>query len=159
VSMLLYGVTRACEQATGNGLEGRPLETVTADGLGAIVSSDPSGVAAPSESLLWEYEQVLERLMACHVVLPARFGSVLADRTAVHEMLRRRSAELGRSLGRVEGAVEFGVTTGWSEVAPTPESTTGTSYLLGRLTMHRRASEVARRLGPLAMLSRSSRQR
>src|SRR5581483_12139979 len=63
------------------------------------------------------------------------------------------------ALARVEGAVEFGLTTCWRDLEEPVYAGSGTAYLLGRLTLHRRASEVARSLHPLTALCRSSRQR
>jgi hypothetical protein len=159
MSLLMYAVSTAPAAIAGIGLGGSRLEGIEHDGLLAIVSAGTSSPLEPTEENLWEYDQALERLMAPHVILPARFGTFLRDRAAVVEMLQDRRSELLRALERVRGAVEFGITTGWREAGEPIDSDSGTAYLLGRLALHRRASEVARRLDPLAALSRSSRQR
>jgi Gas vesicle synthesis protein GvpL/GvpF len=157
MSLLLYAVTSSEEKVAGAGLGGMPLQTVEAPPLAAIVSGPAA--SQPRREELWEYDHVLERLMARHVILPARFGSLMDSRMDVRELLERRQKELRRSLDRVRGTVEFGVTTGWRDQLEPAEPETGTDYLLGRLALHRRASDVARRLEPLGSLARSSRQR
>src|SRR5205085_7858775 len=95
---------------------------------------------------LWRYEQLIERLMGCGALLPARFGSVFADEDEVRSMLRERRVELERSLDRVKGAVELAIRSSWSEelggIAERRPST-GTGYMLGRLELQRRARDVA----------------
>lgn len=157
MSVLLYAVTSSGEEVSGAGLGGIPLHTVDVPPLAAIVSGPAA--SRPRQDELWEYDHVLERLMARHVILPARFGSLMDSGMEVRELLQRRQQELCRSLDRVRGTVEFGVTTGWRDQAEPAEPETGTDYLLGRLDLHRRASDVARRLEPLGSLARSSRQR
>jgi len=158
MSLLLYAVTSSGERVRGAGLGGAPLQTIKAPPLAAIVSDGPAE-SEPQESILWEYDNVLERLMARHVILPARFGSLMDGHAEVRALLHRRRDELGRSLERVRGAVEFGLSTGWRDPDERPEPSSGTEYMLGRLALHRRASEVARTLEPLGALARSSRQR
>ncbi len=159
MSLLLYAIKTAGETVRGRGLGGQPLHSVDAQGLAAIVGPAPGGGTEPDEGALWKYEEVQERLMAHHVILPARFGTVLADETAVRALLRDRELELRRALDRVCGSVEFGITTAWHDPDEPREPASGTAYLLSRLTRDRRACEVARLLHPLSALSRSSRQR
>jgi Gas vesicle synthesis protein GvpL/GvpF len=159
MSLLLYAVTTSGEQVAATGLGGNRLDAIEEHGLTAIVSPVAGNAVSADHDTMWEYEQVLERLMARHAILPARFGSVLADRATVRAMLGDRRQELERALARVSGSVEFGITTAWRDQDESPEPSSGTAYMRSRLDLNRRASEVARRLDPLNVLSRSRRQR
>src|SRR5215210_2729133 len=90
------------------GFEGAALRTVRASGVAAIVS-DLEARVEPSETALWEHEDVVESLMGSGAVLPMRFGSTLADDDAVGRMLGERAGELAAGLARVRGAVELGL--------------------------------------------------
>jgi hypothetical protein len=162
MSLLMYAVTEApAREIRGTGLRGARLGGVEERGLVAIVSEGDGSSIEASEEALWEYEQALERLMARHVILPARFASILADETETRAMIGRRYGELIAALDRVRGAVELGISVGWRDGAETSAEPpgSGTEYLLGRLALQRRASAIARGLDPLAALARSSRLR
>jgi hypothetical protein len=159
VSLLLYGVTdRPLQSSAGRGVSGARLRSVSAHGLVAVVSEPRADRMTPTAEALWEFEQAIERLMAGHALLPARFASVLEDEQSLLTMLEDKSAQLRGAIERIRGAVEFGISVGW-QLEPATDADSGTAYLLERLALHRRASELARVLDPLAQLARCSRQR
>ena len=61
------------------GPDDKPLRVVAVGELAAVVSDHDQSRLSSSALSLWGYEQVMERLMASRTVLPARFGTVLAD--------------------------------------------------------------------------------
>lgn len=152
MSLVVYAITDAPAAETG------PLRTVERDGLAAVVSEHDG--QRPERSDLWGYEQVMERLMAEHTILPMRFGTVLADERKVRAMIGERFEELHAGLERVRGAVELSLRAGWREPsAPVTATGPGTAYMLDRVALDRRARALADRLDPLGALAREMRRR
>jgi hypothetical protein len=161
---VVYAITDTHSPAIDErGLNGRPLRAVAQDDLAAVVSEHDATRVASSAANLWDYEQVMERLMADHTLLPMRFGTVLAGDSAVRAMLSERAEELRAGLERVRGAVELGIRAGWRDAAGPAESSgqagEGTAYMLKRLALHRQACDLVDRLDPLAGLARDIRLR
>ena len=89
--LYLYGMTRAGPLPVG--LAERGIELVAADGCAAIVSPiDASPVTATRRNLL-AHADVVESLHERAIVLPARFGTVVADREAALELLTLPAVE------------------------------------------------------------------
>jgi hypothetical protein len=162
MSLLLYGVVEAGGGAvTGVGLDDRRLRTVLEGPLAAIVTEHEGNPPEPAIERLREYEQTVRRLMDGGAILPARFGSVLADEGTVHALLRRRRRDLLVRVRRVRGAVELALRASWRGGTRTPRQTapaSGTSYLRERLELRQSARRVASELDPLSSLARSSRR-
>lgn len=155
MSLVLYAITEAGEGG-GSGLHGESLRTVSEGGLTAVVSVHAGPRGTPDAAAdLWEYERVVERLMGARAILPMRFGTVLGDEQAVRGLIRERHAALAAGLERVRGTVEVAVRAGWREPEPPARADgPGTTYMLDRLALHRRARELADRLSPLAEMAR-----
>lgn len=83
--LYLYGMTRAGPLPAG--LAERGIELVAADGRAAIVSSIESSPVTATRRNLLAHAEVVERLHERAIVLPARFGTVVADRDAALELL------------------------------------------------------------------------
>lgn len=163
MSVLLYAIVRSSSpHVAGEGLDGRALRRVTANGLSGVVS-DHEALPATSERTLWAYEHAIEALMATDAVLPARFGTAFDDDPGVQAMLKRRHDELRAALDRVRGAVELGVRATWAaapDERPPAGSSAGTAYMLGRLELSRRARALAAKLeADLGTLARASSSR
>lgn len=147
MSLILYGVCeRGPEPPPGQGLGGRPLRPVTAGDLTAIVSEAPDDLAV-HEGALRIYARVVESLEALGTVLPARFGTRLANDQAATRLLVERRDRFVAALARVQGAAEMGI----RATAPLPEPSAahgdpGRAYLLGRLEQRRRAEQLAARI-------------
>jgi hypothetical protein len=165
----VYAITEPqAEVPDAPGFEGAPLRMVRAGSVAAI-ASDLDERVEPSESTLWEHERVVEELMGSRALLPMRFGSTLADETALEAMLGDREEELVRGLARVQGAVELGVRALWeaedepgadADAPAPPAAGAGTTYLLRRLGRSRRSEELADAVhAPLDLLARESRRR
>jgi hypothetical protein len=83
------------------------LRAVPADGLAAVCG--PAADVRVSPEALWRHEEVVEALMADRDLLPVRYGSRLADETAVARAVEERHDEFEVALSRVRGAVELSV--------------------------------------------------
>jgi hypothetical protein len=164
MSVLVYAFTDASEPTIdGRGLDGCPLRLLVEDDLAAVVADHGESRLERSAATLLGYERVMERLTASRAVLPARFGTVLAGDADVLALVGERREELTAALEGVRGAVELGTRARWREggtpKSPGPGGGPGTAYLTGRMALHRRAHDLARRLDPLAGLARDVRRR
>lgn len=148
MTLLLYAIAGG-EDGAGprpDGIDGRPVWDVAADGLTAFVGTAPSALS-PDRDTLVRYEGTVEALMGERTVLPARFGTVLDDAEDVRQLLRERRDRLVASLERVQGAVELGVRAEWDgKAAPPARRPTGPNagidYMLERLELRRRARDI-----------------
>jgi hypothetical protein len=140
----------------GVGLDEEPLIAIEHDGVALVASCHPAGPPAPTAEALWRYEEIIERLTARRAILPARFGSLLADEHEARRALRTHRDELRQGLDRVRGAVELGIRACWAPAPTSPPARSGTEYMLGQLDVHRRAQRVAELVAPLEALARSS---
>src|SRR3990172_2536152 len=100
------------------GLGGAPVYAVSHQGLAGLVSnhSGPGFGALPKEELvsqLLAHQSVVERIMASHAVLPAKFGTILAGAAEVRELLSQGYSRLLNYLARVQGKVEVEVAATW----------------------------------------------
>jgi hypothetical protein len=157
MSLLAYAFAETHADAIdGVGLEEQPLMAIEDDGVALVASRHASGPPAPTAEALWRYEEIVERLMAHQAILPARFGTILADEDEARSALCARRDDLRRGLDRVRGAVELGIRATWSDAPAPPTAHSGTEYMLGRLDVHRRAQRAADLVAPLGALARDS---
>jgi hypothetical protein len=161
MSLVLYGVVEAGDLVSGLGLDDEPLHTIVEGPLAAVVSDHAGEAPEPGLAHLREYESTVRRLMDCGAILPARFGSVLADEGAVRGRLRRHHRDLLSRLRRVRGTVELALRATWrvgAGMLPGTRPATGASYLRERLELRQSARRVASELDSLGTLARSSRR-
>lgn len=160
--MLLYGITDTASAALDvTGLGARPLRRVAEGPLAAVVADQDGAPPEPTIDTLRDYEHVVAQLMDAGPILPAQFGSAMADEDAVRAMLRERHVDLQARLERVRGAVELGLRATWRDQdgdAPEAPAQSGTEYLRRRMDRRRRAREIARDLDQLTELARSCRR-
>lgn len=162
MSLLLYGIVEAAgDSPSDQGLDGRPLRGVAEGPLLAVVSDHDGVDPEPTAAAMTAYEHIVCRLMDRAAILPARFGSVLADEPAVRALLRGRRTDLLARLRRVRGAVEIGLRASWRDGGrPRPDAPgqSGTSYLRDRLELRQSARRVAGELEPLSAIALSARR-
>jgi hypothetical protein len=108
---------------------GGPLVVLSCGELGAVVSKVhaadmDSAIPPPSGENLLRHEMVVEALGAQGRVLPARFGTALADGEAVTRALKRHLSVLRDDLRRIGDKVEMGVSAFWPLSEENTESTT-----------------------------------
>ncbi len=105
----VYGVVRASTPAPARaGIGGMALETVAAGATAAIVSDVVADDLQAGREELVVHAHVLEDALASGVVLPMRFGAVMADADAVRrDLLERHHDVLESQLAELEGKVEL----------------------------------------------------
>jgi Gas vesicle synthesis protein GvpL/GvpF len=137
------------------GVDGTAVRSEPLDGL-VVVVSEHDGTVEASEAAILAHARVVEALAATNEgVLPARFGGMYGDETALREGLAGRS-KLADALARVRGCVELGVRV-LAEAAPPSEASSGGAYMRARLEQRRELERLADELhAPLAGLSRDA---
>jgi hypothetical protein len=90
------------------GVGGLPVRFLRAAGL-AVAAGDAPTREPLRAADLWAHELVVEALGAAGPVLPARFGSRLADDAAVAAFVAARAGALRSALSRVRGHAELAV--------------------------------------------------
>jgi Gas vesicle synthesis protein GvpL/GvpF len=144
------------------GIDDRPLRAVNVAGrIDAVVSDTSSRAPTPTESAILAHAHVVEALAGSNdAILPARFGSGLADDGDLLRRLEHREEQLLAALDRVDGCTEVGL-----RVVPAngdggqdrPQS--GREYMQRRLNHVARAESLAGELHEsLARLARDSTQ-
>ena len=115
----VYGVVPASAAPPARtGIGGAAVETIASGATAAIVS-DVSGddLLAGREELMI-HAQVLEDALECGVVLPMRFGAVMAGADSVrHELLERHHDALMSQLAELQGKVELRLRAVFEETA------------------------------------------
>ena len=132
----------------GCGVCAEPLRIVRLGGLVALVG-DVNELPTPSVVALRAQDAVLRRLAAVlDAVLPVRFGTLMADDTALAEALEPRRPQLARALGHVTGCEQMTLRV-WGEVAlavvpPSADASggPGARYLAGRRHAHAHARRL-----------------
>lgn len=117
----IYGIIKASDNAALGitGLGGsRRVYTVPYHGLGCALSdySGPGFSSMSKEELvrsLLAHQVVVEHVMREHAVLPVKFGTVLATRDEVHDLLAQGYAQFADALAWIEDKVEVEVAATW----------------------------------------------
>jgi hypothetical protein len=119
---------------------------------------DGAGVAGEAELL--EHHRVIQAVFESVACLPARFGSVFPDETALRTRLAEREGDLALQLARLGHRCELAITCAWRETGGSQRDTgglqgipRGRAYLQRGLERQRyehgreaRAGEIATRL-------------
>ncbi len=181
----LYGIVERADPANLNvrGIDGTSRVRVAAYGdLGTVVSAHQGATdfgALPREALLRSllaYQQVIERVAQRQMVLPVKFGTVLAAADEARDLIAQNRTVLRDAFESVRGTVEIEVAVTWElsrilhEIGAEPEVASAREALerhgraspdervaLGRLVkscLDRRRTAIRGRalddLGPLA---------
>jgi hypothetical protein len=136
------------------GLGGTSLFSLAYQDIAAVVSALTTATVSPTEDNLWQHEAVVEALMADRAVLPVRFGTLLADESAIQAALAAHYTNFASSLDRVRGRVELSLRVLWdfefriSNFEFRPDS--GRAYLMARLEEERQRQAWRQRAEALA---------
>ncbi|MEA2448669.1 MAG: hypothetical protein QOG63_601 [Thermoleophilaceae bacterium] len=107
--LCVYGIARAGAKLSPPpaGIEGRPVSTLAAGPVAALVSDAPEGPVKASRRNLMAHAGVLQHAVAEACVLPMRFGMVMPDAAAVEsELLGEHEERLVAQLDAFEQLVE-----------------------------------------------------
>jgi hypothetical protein len=155
----------ACETplpAGLRGIDGAAVSTVPYRALAAATSPLERGALRPTAENVWRHEAIVEALLPQGPALPVRFGTVLADASAVADALAARYDVLTADLARLGDKVEFGLNVLWDppitpgeDLAPGSGAAVeaqgrGARYLRARLAAHRREAAMRERARSLA---------
>lgn len=136
--LYIYAVLdEAPAAALGTGVLGEPLRAVSCGTLLAV-AGEIGEAPAPSLTALREHDAVIRRLAdAAPAVLPARFGSVVADDAALRALILPRAATLGERLAHVRGRAQMTLRAyGHAEPTASASRTSGAAYLRDRRRTH-----------------------
>ena len=154
-----------CETLLPPGLRGfddAVVSVVRWRALAAATSPLERGALRPTAENLWRHEAIVEALRQQGPALPVRFGTVLADASAVADALAGRYDVLAADLARLGDKVEFGLSVLWDppitsreEQSPSSGAAVaahgpGARYLQTRLAAHRREAAMRERARALA---------
>ena len=118
----LYGIVERADPANLNvrGIDGTSRVRVAAYGdLGTVVSAHQGATdfgALPREALLRSllaYQQVIERVAQRQMVLPVKFGTVLAAADEARDLIAQNRTVLRDAFESVRGTVEIEVAVTW----------------------------------------------
>lgn len=153
----VYAITdHAC--AAPPDVRGLDEAALAARGIGAVASvysAHDLRQITPTAENLWRHEAVVESIMRhCDAVLPARFGTLFADQTALDEILTRHADALAAGLARVRNCVELGLRVLWQPPAQQASSVelhgSGRAYMLARLDDERQRRDLRQRAEQIA---------
>jgi hypothetical protein len=171
-SLYVYGVAAGLGRTLGRGMKRERLRAIRHRALSMIVGEmEAPPLAAPD--LLRAHDAAVRRLSArSEALLPARFGSVVADEAEARRALRTQAADLAPALRLVRGCVQMTLRV-FGTAAPPPASKPsrpevadvgpGLRYLLARAQEQEAAQSLPeiealrRELAPLVRAERIER--
>jgi hypothetical protein len=161
--MYVYAVVDAgADLSNVRGLSGEPVRAVACGGVAAAVG-DLAGEPELTAETLKGHDEAVRRIAAVlPAVLPARFGTVLADEGALRDALGSRDEPLRSALeavrGREQMTLRLALGAGAPVAAEPAEGGPGLRYLEARSgTALRRRPDVARLLDGMGDLVRAER--
>ena len=113
----VYCIIRASKPlhfgAIGIGTEPSEVQTVSHEGLAAVVSDTPVEIFDATRENVLAHERVNEAVMRQHTVIPMSFGTVFKTRDDIVELLRGAHAAFSDVLTKMEDKLEFGLKVLW----------------------------------------------
>lgn len=105
--LLVYALVDSCAPFAARGLGGERVRLVPIGGLSAAVGELPRPPRASVKSAR-AYDALLRKLgRRCPALLPARFGSFVADEEALRRRLAPQAAALRRAMAEVRGRAQM----------------------------------------------------
>jgi len=106
----VYCVIRGSEKRRfGNGFNGGIVYTIPYRDISAVVSDTPLVEYEPNEANALIHEEVVERVMQEHTVIPLGFGNVFIDENRLKWLMAKFYLTFKTYLRKLEGKVEVGV--------------------------------------------------
>jgi len=109
VSLRVYAIVPAGQPVRGTGLEGERLRVVKGGPIAAVVGESKTRLAASAARVV-AYDRLLHHLAdQSTAVLPARFGTYVADEAELLFILRTRRLSLHRAVAHVRNRAQMTV--------------------------------------------------
>ncbi len=111
----IYGFTRsdATLSPAINGIDGKPIFTISDNGVAAVVSDGPDGKLRPERKHLSAHHSVIKEIMKTLTILPVSFGVVADNEASIKKILKLNHDSFISQLKRMEGKVEMGLKIDW----------------------------------------------
>ena len=111
----IYGFMRsdATLSSAINGIDGKPIFTISDNGVAAVVSDGPDGKLRPERKNLSAHHSVIKEVMKTSTILPVSFGVVADNETFIRKILKFNHDSFTTQLNRLEGKVEMGIKVIW----------------------------------------------
>ena len=136
MSLYVYAVVNRAPSGL-KGLHGEPLTAVDLDGAFVVVGAI-EGAPELAVSALRAHDEAVRRIAdAVDAILPARFGSLVDDESALRAALQPRRSELLEALRLVAGCAQMTLRVFLDSPRQPPPAQSGTEYLTQRLQARR----------------------
>lgn len=111
----IYGFMRNGEKPTFTipGIDGKPVFTISDNGVAAVVSGGPDGKLRPERKHLSAHHSVIKEIMKTLTILPLSFGVVADNEASIKKILKLNHDSFLSQLKRLEGKVEMGIKIVW----------------------------------------------
>lgn len=96
-----------------SGIAGKPIYTISDNGIAAVVSDSPGGKLRPERKNLSAHNNVIKEVMKTSTILPASFGVVADKESGIKKILRLNHDSFKRQLEWLAGKVEMGLKVIW----------------------------------------------
>lgn len=117
----LYGVVNGrSEDLTGGECAGDAVYTVSYREISCLVSDANDDGMVDKKSVLKEllnYQNVMERFLQKHTVIPIKFGTWVETKEDVLRVLENGYTEFLKKLRAYEGMIEVDITAAWTDIA------------------------------------------
>jgi len=111
----IYGFMRNGAKPTFTipGIDGKPVFTISDNGVAAVVSDGPDGKLRPERKHLSAHHSVIKEIMKTLTILPVSFGVVADNEASIKKILKLNHDNFISQLKRMEGKVEMGLKIDW----------------------------------------------
>ena len=111
----IYGFMRNGVKPTFTipGIDGKPVFTISDNGVAAVVSDGPDGKLRPERKHLSAHHGVIKEIMKTLTILPVSFGVVADNEAGIKKILKLNHDSFISQLKRMEGKVEMGLKIDW----------------------------------------------
>lgn len=96
-----------------NGIDGKPIFTISDNGVAAVVSDTPNAKLRPERKNLSAHNSVIKEVMRISTILPVSFGVVADNETSIKKILKLNHDSFAGQLKRLENKVEMGLRIAW----------------------------------------------
>ena len=111
----IYGFMRNGAKPTFTipGIDGKPVFTISDNGVAAVVSDGPDGKLRPERKHLSAHHSVIKEIMKTSTILPVSFGVVADNEASIKKILKLNHDSFISQLKKLEGKVEMGLKIAW----------------------------------------------